>query len=181
MKKLILLLLVVTLQAKAQNKPALLQGGSEKPSFTYTECFNKLTGKDRYCNRYDYTFYIKERVLFIVETKTTRSDQPKKADSWSKEYVVKIDDIAINLSLDDLKSSNEVSSIKNMEGATQYFYKFYLQSKFTEGIKTTEFGKPVGKESITLYANSFTDARAFLEYLLTEQGYLQSLVMSYKL
>jgi hypothetical protein len=168
MKNLLALMLFVTIQAAAQNTPSLLKGGAEKPSFTYTECFNNLKGKDRYCNRYDYTFYIKERELFIIETKTSHSDQPKKSTSYNIEYRVKIDDIAINQSLDGLKTSNEVYRIKNMEGSEQRFYKFHLFSRFTEGIKTTENGKPVGKERITLYADSFTDARAFLEYLLTE-------------
>lgn len=55
-----------------------------------------------------------------------------------------------------------------MEGSEQHFYQFQLISISTKGIKTIEYGKLVGKERKTLYADSFTDARAFLEYLLTK-------------
>lgn len=166
MKNLLILLLFVSVQAVAQNVPVLLKGGAESPSFTYTECFNKLTGKDRYCNRYDYTLYIEGQTLVIIETKTSHSDVPKKSTSYSNEYRVRIEDIAINLSLDDLKNGKDVYRIKNMEGSEQRFFKFTLYSKYVDGIKTTEYGKPVGKESITIYADFRSDAQDFLEHLL---------------
>lgn len=167
MKNLIILLLFVSIQATAQRQlPALLKGGSESPSFSYTECLNNLKGKDRYCSRYDYTLYIKDNELIIIITTNRYTDQPKKTYSYSSEYRVKLDDIALNVSLKELKTSNDKSSIKDMEGNKQRFYAFDLQSKFVDGIKTTERGVPVGKESIYLYADSYTDARDFLEYLL---------------
>lgn len=166
MKNLIILLLLVSVQAVAQKTTVLLKGGKTSPSFTYTECFNKLTGKDRYCNRYDYTLYIEDNTLVIVETKVSHSDVPKKSTSYSNEYRVNIADIDIIRSLDDLKNGKDVYRIKNMEGSEQRFYRFTLYSKYGDGIKTTEYGKPKGLESMTMYADFRSDATDFLEHLL---------------
>lgn len=166
MKNLFILLLLVSVQAAAQKTPVLLKGGKTSPSFTYNECLNKLPPKERYCNRYDFTLYIEDNTLVIIETKVSHSDIPKKTKTYSTEYRVQISAIDIIRSLDDLKNGKDVYRIKNMEGSEQRFYRFTLYSKFVDGIKTTEYGKPKGLESMTMYADFRVDATDFLEHLL---------------
>lgn len=172
MKKLLLpvLFFSVCLAAAAQKVPVLLQGGEAKPAFTKMECLNKLPKeKDRYCNQYNYTYYIKDYMLYYIVSTTSKVDQPKNAVTRAQEYQVKLVEIDILRSLDNLKTSDERYSIKNMEGSQQRYYQFDLFSKFTEGIKTTEYGKPVGYESSTFTCEGYSDARDFLEYLLVEE------------
>lgn len=167
MKKIFLILFTFILFSSAFPQTSNLLKGGEKPSFSYTECFNKLPSKkDRYCNQYDYTFYIKDQTLYIIETKTTEVDRPKKASSRCTEYKIAIKDIDINRSINELKYSNETSRIKNMEGSVQNFFRFTIYSQTVDGIKTMEYGKVVGLETVTVYCDSYSDAKDFLNYLM---------------
>ncbi|MDZ4846919.1 MAG: hypothetical protein SH857_15390 [Chitinophagales bacterium] len=172
MKKRLLpvLFFSVYISVAAQKVPVLLQGGEAKPAFTKMECLNKLPKeKDCYCNQYNYTYYIKDYTLQYIVSTTSKVDQLKNAVTRQQEYKVKLDEIDVLRSLDNLKTSDERFSIKNMEGSRQHYYQFEIFSKFTEGIKTTEYGKPVGYESSTFTCESYSAAHDFLEYLLVEQ------------
>lgn len=154
------------LDVSAQKIPALLKGG-EKPSFSYMECLHNLPNKkDRYCNQYNYTLYIKDQKLYIIESKINEVDRPKKAYTRDSEYSINIDEIDINKSLDKLDVLKETYSIKDMEGNKDAFYKFTLYSTSSEGIRTMEYGKEVGYEKLELSCDSHSDAKEFLQYLL---------------
>ncbi len=152
---------VIQLLYAQESVPVLLASG-DKPSFSYTECYNTIEDKKlRHCHRCDFRFMTQKDTLYFSVTTTKNTDLKAKPTSNTITYTVALSDILYEQTLTELPPGLR-TRIKSMEGEKDYYYEFMLYSK---GILKDNEGSKYVTKNINLAVGTKYDVEKFLTYL----------------